>query len=269
MDGDSMVDEWFRIQHLLLLAAVIALLSLTTIVHISNASVGYSMNVMVNNTTWSLTKSTQVLSFQLESSVKGNGNSSKYLSLKGLTNNNSLWENTYTREGNLTDQNRIDVKSTVDYIHIKEHVDADSNHYSAEINESMPTVVFSQDDFFFKGKQVFSRNRYVNDNTVLKTNYHGTKLLKTIDYAGTFTNSITFADLSTSSAATRSLKNESTALSLYSVSDQYSGLLYRSCKGTWDEDYFGLFNINRYILEKNVFHFDREEDAMGCVGGVS
>ncbi len=229
----------------------------------SCARMGYSINAQVNNTTWSWSQSTQTISFQMDSQVNGNGNYSRYATVTDFAGN-SLSENTHTDNGTLRLESNLFLKSIAEYVHITEHVNTQSNEYTADINESMPTVLVNKDDLFFKGRSVYSRNMYSNGDNTIITDYHGSKLLKTVGYLGEYNNSIIHADVTASYVSPRILSNDTIALSLRSVSDRYSGFSLQSENSEWEEGYNGLFTIDKNLIIENRFRYRADEDPMEC-----
>jgi hypothetical protein len=250
---------------LALLFSLVLIAALLSLICTSNAKTGYSLNVKVDDSTWSWSQSSQTLSFRTESEVEGDGRSSKYASLSGFAGN-SIKENTYTNNGSLSAKSTMMVKSLVNYIHITEQVDDSSNSYHAEINESLPTTVFSEDDIFYKGKGIYSRNNYRSNDININTDYQGSKLLKTVRYAGTYSNSYIWADVTPSWVCTRELSNNTAAIKIYSISDRYSGFSVDSGDKLLEDNYQGVFTINRNLLYKNKFYLNQSQYPLGDCG---
>jgi hypothetical protein len=246
-----------------MIAGFLLLGSLISSSGLSSAKIGYSINVKVNNSSWGYSESTEILSFKADSKVDGNGRCSKYVSINGFASND-LKENTYADKGSISAENSLSVKSLMNYVHITEHVDNDSNRYNVEINESMPTVIISKDDFFYKGKGMYNRNKYVSGDNIINTDYYGGRLLKTVSYVGTHANSLIHADVTPSGALSTILRNETMALGLHSTSDKYSALSYQSGQTLWKESYSGLFTINANLIRREAFNFQQDEDQLGC-----
>jgi hypothetical protein len=211
--------------------------------------------VDVNGTDWGRSQSTNVLSFQSDSAVSGNGNCSKYVSIDGFAGN-GLKDNVYAKQGSITNNNRISVLSVDRWIHIEERVDNQSNHYLAEINESLPTIITSKDDFYYKGAGIYSRGVYSSKDRKVSLDYRATTLSKSISFGGYFSNAIIRADIKPSQVQVLDLTNSSMAFGVSSMSDIYSEIAFSSDNLKLDQTYLGLYKINSKFISNSKFNLD-------------
>jgi hypothetical protein len=240
-------------------------MALMTEVNPSNAKTGYSISVRVNNSSWEWSQTTETLSFRADSVVDGSGNSSKYLSVNGFAGN-GLKENTYAKNGMFSSESTVYVKSLLNYVQIKESVDSSSTYYGVEINESIPTTVFSSDNFFYNGDGIYNSNTYIHGDNVIANNYHANKLLKTANYVGSNSKSLIFADVTPEWVNYRVLRNATAAFNLYSSSDKYSEFSYRRGCNMLEESYFGTFTLNKNLLYIEAFNLSNDQYQLGCLG---
>jgi hypothetical protein len=151
------------------------------------AKVGYSIGVDVDGTTWGRSKYTEVLNFKSESECSGKGNSSKYVNVPGFAGI-GFKEITYTKEGRLAAKNTLNLSAKFNWIYITENVDGAeyindtengngtinitqtaSDNYYAEINESIPTLVRTDDEISYIGEGIYTRNSYSNNEDKICT----------------------------------------------------------------------------------------------------
>ncbi len=246
------------------------------------AKVGYSIGVDVDGTTWGRSKYTEVLNFKSESECSGKGNSSKYVNVPGFAGI-GFKEITYTKEGRLAAKNTLNLSAKFNWVYITENVDgaeyindtengndtinitqtAKDNYY-AEINESIPTLVRTDDEISYVGEGIYTRNSYSNNEDKICTNYHATNLSKAARYVGVYSNALIRAHVAPGLVEENVLKSSATAFRVLSLSDRYSRLGYRTDNAYSDEEYVGSFRISRTISERTRFNFSREEIGLGC-----
>jgi len=236
--------------------------------HSTQAKVGYDIHVVVNNSTmsseWSRSQSTDILSFKAEGVCNGDGKFSKYVDIDGFAGQ-SLKETGYSNPGRLISKSAIQVKSDEDWLYIVESGKNDSELYTVEINESLPTFVYSEEDLYYSGEGIRTRSVYVNNEDEIYTRYYATRLLKSHRYGGIYSNSLITAEVTPSRAEELVLTNYTTAFRISSQSDRYSGLGYVSEGELIEQRYVGSFTINQVISSKRMFNLDDEEgDWLGC-----
>jgi hypothetical protein len=228
--------------------------------HTSSSRVGYSLNVDVNGTTWSRSQSTNVLSFQSDSDVSGKGNCSKYTNIHGFAGN-GLKDNIYAKDGSITNSNKISIKSIDRWIHIEQSVDNNSNHYLAEINESLPTIVTSKEELYYKGKGMYSSGVYLSGSDAISLNYQGTLVSKSINFGGFYSNANILVDITPGQILASDLTNKSMALSVSSMSDKLSGISYNSDDIELDQTYRGFYKIDTKFVSRSQFNLDQLEGS--------
>jgi uncharacterized protein YxeA len=248
----------------------------------AEAKVGYSVSVDVDGTKWGRSKYTEVLNFKSESECSGKGNSSKYVNVPGFAGI-GFKEITYTKEGRLAAKNTLNLSAKFNWVYITENVDGAeyindtengnntinitqtaSDNYYAEINESIPTLVRTDDEISYVGEGIYTRNSYNNNEDKICTSYHATNLSKAARYVGVYSNALVRAHVAPGLVEENVLKSSATAFRVLSLSDRYSRLRYRTDDVYSDEDYVGSFRISRTISKRSRFNFSREEIGLGC-----
>ena len=224
----------------------------------SSARIGYSLHVDVNGTEWSRSQSTKVLSFQSDSIVSGKGNCSKYANIVGFAGN-GLKDNIYAKDGSITSSNKISIKSIDKWIHIEQSVDNNSNHYSVEINESLPTIVSSKDELYYKGKGMYSNGIYSSGSDSITLNYQAASISKLVNFGGFYSDAIIFADITPGQIQVSDLTNKSMALSVSSMSDKLSEISYDSDDIQLDQTYRGLYRMDSKFILRSQFNLDQLE----------
>ncbi|MFB3764215.1 MAG: hypothetical protein ACE14P_03095 [Methanotrichaceae archaeon] len=269
----------------ILLPAAVSLLILFIIIVNSDAKIGYNINVDVSGTKWSRSQITEVLNFRTDGQITGTGNSSKYVNIPGFAGI-GVKETTYTKKGKLSNTNNLNITAKLNWIYINENIDDHpainktifengtviyvpvvqaSSHYYAEINESIPTLVRSEDETYYSGEGIYTRNRYVNDQDLLCTDYYANNLSKAARFAGVYSNAMIITDIIPGNINELDLTNSATAFRLQSISDKSTRLKYQSGSSVSDEEYVGKFKIDRKFSRRSTFNFSRgEDDWLGC-----
>lgn len=275
--------DWYKGRGILLAVAV-SLLILLVILATTEAKVGYNLNVDVSGTKWSRSQSTEVLNYKADGECRGTGNSSKYVNIPGFAGI-GLKEITYTKYGQLYNKNTYNVTARLNWIYITENIDdtpasnisiiSDNgtfinttrdakSHYYAEINESMPTLVRNDDETYYNGLGIYSRNSYTSNQDKMCTDYYATSLSKASKFAGVYSNALVTVDVVPGRVDEKVLENSATAFNLQSVSNKYSRLKYKSGSAYSDEEYMGEFKINRKFSRYSSFKLSSEDYWLGC-----
>lgn len=250
---------------------------------IVDAKIGYSVNVDVDGTKWGRSKYTEVMNFKSESECSGKGNSSKYVNVPGFSGI-GFKEITYTKEGRLATKNALNLTAKFNWVYITEDVDgaefvnetdekngsinvvqiAKDNYY-AEINESMPTLVRTDDEIQYIGEGIYTRNSYSNNEDKICTSYQATNLSKAARYVGAFSNAVVKAHVAKDIVDVDVLSSTATSFRVLSYSDRYSRLKFKSGNAYSDEEYVGNFKISRTISKRSRFNLTKEEAQwLGC-----
>ncbi len=225
---------------------------------------GYDISVTVNDssnsTSWSRSRFTSVYEFNSESHYKGDGNSSKYIFLKGL-DDVSFKENTYTKEGRLKEDSLISAGSSVNYVNIEEVVSNNAEKYAVDINESMPSYLMSVDEIMYRGEGISKRNTFKNNDEEIMTRYQAKKFSESSAFLAKYRNALIKAEVVPSGIDEFVGENYSTVLQLASESDIYSGFKFKSPDEYIEEDYIGSFEMSKKVTSEHSFQF--KEDDMG------
>ena len=252
----------------ILLSACVTLLF---ILSMSEAKIGYDINVVVNNSTmqssWSKSQSTAKLTFLFDGACTGMGRSSKYLKIDGFAGI-GMKENTYTGEGRLICKDQINLISEEGHIDINEKGDNNSERYTCKINASLPTTIYNTNDIYYRGSGIHTRNIYKNNENIIYTNYYSDIFLKSVRYAGTYNDERISAEVTPEGAKEIIRTNPVVAFDVSSTSDQYSGIGFISDNTQLIEDrYMGTFTINEKIIKKYDFNASEEEtdNWLGCM----
>ena len=234
----------------------------------ADGKVGYDIHATVNNSTatssfgWS--HYTTVLGYNLESSIKGDGNSSQYIKVTGFDNIN-LKENTHTKNGRLKEDKRLSIAGQVNFISIDEDVTSNPEAYHVVINESMPSSLLNVEQITYRGDGIDKRNSYINNNDEITTNYQAQKFSENSAFLGVYRNAFISADVTPARVDKFIGENYSTTFQVSSDSDLYSGFKFKSDDELIDESYVGSFKLNAKV--SRVHRFERalyEEDWLGC-----
>jgi len=245
--------------------SIVLILGIIISVPSSHAKVGYDINVKVgdnnSSSTWSRSQSTAILSFELEGDSSGDGTYYKRARVSGFAGQ-GLAENTNTKPGRLVYQNSIKAMSDLNWIHIEQKASNDSiERYDVFINESLPTVMYNEDELFYRGEYIRSRNSYISDFDVIRTNFEANRLLKSARFGSVYSDSLIYANVTSRQTDEVVLTNRTTAFTLSSDSDIYSGLDYMSgSDDRIEQGYHGSFTINQKIVNKYGFNVTSNDD---------
>jgi hypothetical protein len=209
----------------------------------------------------------------------------KYLKIDGLAGM-GMKETTYARKGRMVSKDSMTVASTLNWVIIDEtvgglthnisqddstlnndtiSVDEASDRYTAEINESMPTLLMDKNDMYYHGEGINTKREYKNDGDIISTNYYATLLTTSMAYGGVFSNALVFVDIVPGKVTSFIGQNFSSAFRLNSVSDKYSGLGFASDGQLIEETYTGKYTMNTKIQKTHKFVVARNNpDWVGC-----
>lgn len=226
------------------------------IVPIFDAKTGYSINVLVHDSNsssfWGRGLTTQELIFTTESKCTGSGNSSKYVSISDFAGMD-LKESAYSRQGRLIEKNLMGLTSRMRRVHIEEKGNNNSNTYTANVDVSMPTVLYSTDDLYYRGNGMNARGSYSNGEAKFEIDHHGSSLSKSFKYGATFNESKVWAIVTPNSTYEDVKENRTTAFRLNSASNKYTGLRFSSEDDFIEQIYRGDFKVDTKILKVNKF----------------
>ena len=228
---------------------------------------GYDISVTVNDsnnsTSWSRSRFTSAFEFNSESHYKGDGNSSKYVFLKGL-DDVTFKENTYTKEGRLKEDSLITAGSSVNYVTIDENVSNNAEKYNVKINESMPSYLMSVEDIMYRGDGISKRNIFKNNDEEIITSYRAKKFSESSAFLAKYRNALIISEVIPNGVEEFVGENYSTVIQLASESDIYSGFKFRSPDRYIEEDYVGSFRMSKRITSENRFQYN-EDDMRGML----
>lgn len=261
-------------------ALVIIPILCLSVISLSDARVGYCIDVTVNNSTmsssWSRCQSTVPLSFDSETRVTGNGNFSRHVSVDGFAKI-GLNEASHGGQGRLVMSDLLSLSSQVEWIEINEVVVNESSYmhikdhdrYSVKINESLPTNVYNKQSILYKGKGMYAKNVYMNDDKTISTSYHATDLLKSVASVGILApQAYVFADVTPARSLQAVFEKRGIAFALMSTSDLYSGFSFVSDDAFIDEAYIGKFKMKKVVTTQLNYTYPdisgRREDYLPC-----
>ncbi len=244
------------------------------------AKVGYCIEVTVNNSTmsssWSRCQSTVPLTFDTETRVTGNGNFSRRVDVDGFAKI-GLQEASHGGDGRLVLSDLLSLSSQVNWIEINEEVINESRYipvrdqyrYTVKINESIPTSLYNRQSILYKGKGIYTKNSYINDDKTIATNYHATNLLKTVINVGILApQAYVFADVTPARSLQAIFEKRGMAFRITSTSDIYSGFTFVSDDAVIDEAYLGNFKMSKSILSQLNYTYPEDlglrEDFLPC-----
>jgi hypothetical protein len=234
----------------------------------ADGKVGYDIYAKVNDSNTSSSfgwgHHTTVLSYDLESSIKGDGNSSKYIKVNGFDNIN-LKENTHTKNGRLKEDKRLSIASQVNSVSINEGVTSNPETYQVEINESMPSSLLNEEEITYRGDGINKRNSYTNNNDEIITDYQAKKFYENSAFLGVYRNAFVKAYVTPAGVGKFIGENYSTIFQVSSDSDLYSGFKFKSSDGLIDESYVGSFKLNAKVSRVHSFEWSPiDDDWLGC-----
>jgi hypothetical protein len=234
----------------------------------AEGKVGYDIHATVYNSTasssfeWS--HHTTPLTYNLESHIKGDGNSSKYININGFDDIN-LKENTYTKKGRLKEDKRLSIASQVNWIYIEQNYTPEKDAYHLEINESMPTNLLNVEEITYRGDGIYKRNSYTNNDDKIMTNYQAKRFSESSAYLAVYRNAFIIADLTPAGVVKFVGENYSSLFQVSSDSDIYTGFKLKSPNELIDESYIGSFKLNTKVSKVHSFERSPEEDDwLGC-----
>jgi len=261
---------WSKVGLFAAMSIIVMAGALFTFMPVTNAKIGYDMNVVVgdNNSTstWSRSQSTSILSFNLESEFTGNGTYFKRARMSGFAGQ-GMGENTYASQGNIVDQSIIQAMSDENWIHIEQTTSDDNpERYEILINESLPTVIYNEDDLYYRGDNIRTRNFYYNDKDKIFTDYEGQRLLKSARFGSVYSDSLIYANVTPYQTEELVLTNRTTAFTISSNSDKYSGLGFGTYLDEYniEQDYHGSFTIDQKITSQYGYNVSEADDPWLC-----
>lgn len=239
---------------------------------ISSAKIGYSINVLVNDSNssshWSKSQVTQDLVFFSESKCTGTGNSSKYISISGFAGMGAK-EAAHSKQGRLIEKNTMGLTSKELWLHINEKVTDNSMKYKGNIESYMPTVLYCTSDLYYRGNGMTAKNLYINGKDKILTNYEGSSLSKSVKYGGISNESNIEVVVTPEYTIENAYENRTVALRINSASNRYTGLGYSSGDDLIEQAYRGDFKMDAKILKGQKFVILRdllnETDWLPCV----
>ena len=225
---------------------------------------GYDIYVTVNDsnnsTSWSRSHFTSVYEFNSESHYKGDGNSSKYIFIKGL-DDVSLKENTHTKEGRLKEDSLLSAGSSINFVNIEEVVSDNAERYNVKINESMPSYLMSVEETMYRGDGLYKRSIFRNHDEEMMTSYQAKKFSESSAFLARYKNALIMAEVVPDGVDQFVGENYSSVLQFASESDIYSGFKFKSPDRDIEEDYLGSFKISKKVTSEHSFQY--AEDDMG------
>lgn len=234
--------------------SILFIIVVVVAIFITEAKIGYDMNVVVSNSTmqsnWRRSQSTEVLALQIDGEFSGEGNFTKYLVIDGFAGI-GMKENTFAKDGRIRSEDRINLNSEEEYIYINQIWDNESERYFCEINESLPTLLYNENNIRFRGESIRSRSNYKNNEDCIYTKYYSNELIKSVRYFGLYSNALITAKVTPDSVEENVTRNSLLAFGLSSSSDRYSELGFVSGgEQLIEENYVGSFTISETITKQ-------------------
>ncbi|NYT01365.1 MAG: hypothetical protein GKC10_01195 [Methanosarcinales archaeon] len=247
--------------------AIIILLLITLNIPLLEGKIGYSLNVVVNNSTmqshWSRSESTSKLKVQSETRVSGDGNYSNYLKISGLAGI-GMHDRTHANQGRLAIRDTLQVESSENWIDIEERVTDNSEQYSVEINESLPTSIFNNNRILYQGEGIRVNNVYTTREDRVETSFQASKFTRSVAFAAYRDKALISARVTPSGATEVEHKNAGMAFKLSSASDIYSGIRFVSGDDLVEEDYLGQFALDQKVMTQSRFNLTEAGQWSGC-----
>jgi hypothetical protein len=231
---------------------------------LTQARIGYDISVTVNDSnassSWGWGQSTTALSFSSVSQCKGDGNTSRYMRVNGLSGID-LKETTYTKKGRIKEDKQLSIGSRVNWITIDESVKNKSERYIAIINQSIPSHLLSVNEITYRGEGIYKRASYINNDDEIMTSFQANKFSESSLYQAIYRNAFIVADIRPAQVFEFAGENYSTQFKIASNSDKYSSFRYKSPEKFIDQSYAGSFKLIQKISAEHNFKRNEEEDS--------
>jgi hypothetical protein len=231
----------------------------------SIAKVGYCIDVSVDGATWQRCQSGEPMNFKMESASTGSGNYTKYLTVGGMAGI-ALKDNIYAKRGRLIDKNVLSLESGDPVIEISQ-VTNNSSKVTYSIDENFPVYLTSESQTYYRGQGIYARNKYVNNDDNLRTDYQAASFTRSSKYVAARTNAIVAAEVTPQGVNQTVKTNYATAFRSSSQSDRYSAYKFGSSDACLDETYWGQASIDLKLVRKHKFNIVTNDDWLGCCSG--
>lgn len=229
----------------------------------TQAKIGYDISVTVNDSnassSWGWSHSTTALGFKSLSYCKGDGNTSRYIKVRGLAGID-LKETTYTKKGRIKEDKQLSIGSSVKWIAIDESVTNKSERYIAIINESIPSHLMSVNEITYRGEGIYKRDSYTNNEDKIMTNFQAKRFSESSIFLAKYQNAFIVADVRPAQVLEFAGENYSTQFQIASDSDKYSSFRFKSSDEFIDQNYAGSFKMVQRISKEHNFKRIEDQD---------
>jgi hypothetical protein len=248
---------------ILILGFVTVVVILTFTFPLTEAQMGYKVEVTVDNTTWSIERSTHPLTYQMDGKVSGTGmvmrdsfiNNIAGVSAKETTH--SLDENTtlISKEGPVVITGDIECAN----ITTNESINITRNEsVTITIHEAWPTFLSTAKDITYVGPGISTREEYENNGDEICTSFDVKGLTKTARFDTVLLGTIISAEVRPGCVNESICTNKSSYYTLSSIS--LGGSAHIGCRAgegigavESSETYIGIFKIETAIkMEERI-----------------
>jgi len=218
---------------------------------LTEAEIGYKEVITVDNTTWSIERSTIPGTLEIEGDVNVTGTvimDSSFNNFAGL----SADERTLALPGRMTTSEKSLIVSKGGPVIITRKVEGKNESANITISEAWPTLLSTSKTIGYLGTQISTEERYENNGEVISTSFVAKELAKASRYDANILGMKVSAEVQPGYVKETVALNKSTHYKLFSVciaGKAYVG--YKSGEGSTkarsSEYYFGTSKIEKSI----------------------
>ncbi len=229
----------------------LALLILISSHSLTEAEIGYKEVITVDNTTWSIERSTIPGTLEIEGDVNVTGTvirDSSFNNFAGL----SADERTLALHGRMISSEKTLIVSKGGPVIITRKVEGKNESANITISEAWPTLLSTTKAVGYSGTQISTEERYENNGEVISTSFVANRLVKVSRYDANILGMKVSAEVQPGYVKETVALNKSTHYKLFSVciaGKAYVG--YKSGEGSTkarsSEYYFGTSKIEKSI----------------------
>ena len=219
---------------------------------LTEAEIGYEVVATVDNTTWSIARSTIPGTLEIEGEVSVTGTvirDSSFNNFAGL----SAEERTIALPGTMIFSEKTLLVSEGGPVVITRKVEGKNKNESANvtISEAWPTLLSTTKAFGYSGTQISTEERYENNGEVISTSFNANYLVKVSRYDTNVQGMEVSAEIHPGSVKEAIALNKSTDYKLVSTCIGKAYVGYKLGDGITNvessEYYFGVSNIEKTI----------------------
>ena len=218
--------------------------------------IGYSVEVTVDNTTWSIERSTIPVTFEMEGEVRGTGMVMRDTSINNIAGV-SAKETTHALSGVIVISEKTLLISKTDIpVVITEEIKGNNESANITIREAWPTFLSTAKDITYVGPRISTREEYENNGDVICTSFDVKGLTKKSRFDTVLLGMNISAEVRPGCVNETIRTNKSSYYTLNSIS--LGGAAHIGCRSgegiervESSETYIGIFKIETAIKMKD------------------